>query len=318
MRSCLIGGAGLLGSHLAAVLLASGRTVVVLDPRPPRVRQPGVEYVVGHYEDSESFARTLATCDEWLDLAYATQPKTSFEDPLHDLLGNVPAAVALFRRALKSDHLHRILFVSSGGTVYGPVRHWPIPESADTNPISPYGITKLTIEKYAFMYHRTHGLPALVVRPSNAYGPGQLPFTGQGFIATAIGSAIRGQGVPVFGGGQTVRDYIYVEDLARGILAALDHGAPGEAYNLGTGNGLSNMAVLQALAPIARRHGRELVIDHQPARGFDVPVNVLDISKIAHATGWRPVVAFDAGLARTWEAIESAFMARPAVSGGPA
>lgn len=307
MRSCLIGGAGLIGSYLTPALLAGGRDVVVLDPRCPGCRLPGAEYVLGHYEDAGLFARTLAGCDEWIDLAYATQPKTSFEDPLHDLMGNVPAAVALFERALESDRLRRVLFVSSGGTVYGPVTQWPIPEVAATQPISPYGITKLTIEKYAFMFHRTRGLPALVVRPGNAYGPGQMPFTGQGFIATAIGSVLRGQPVPVFGGGNTVRDYLYVEDLARGILAVLEHGQPGEAYNLGTGVGLSNLQVLEALAPIARCRGHEVAIDHQPARGFDVPVNVLDIGKVTRATGWRPFMPFGEGLARTWDAIAATY-----------
>lgn len=307
MRSCLIGGSGLIGSFLVPVLQASGREVVVLDPRIPARRLDGVEYVAGHYEDADLFARTLSGCEEWIDLAYATQPKTSFDDPLHDLLGNVPAAVALFKRALESKHLRRVLFVSSGGTVYGPSTHWPIPESAPTQPISPYGITKLTIEKYAFMFHRTCGLPALVVRPSNAYGPGQMPFTGQGFIATAIGSVLSGRAIPVFGGGQTVRDYLYVDDLARGILAVLEHGQPGEAYNLGCGVGLSNMQVLEALTPIARDHGHELVIDPQPARGFDVPVNVLDIAKVGAATGWSPRMPFAEGLARTWDAIAATF-----------
>ncbi len=311
MRSCLIGGAGLIGSYLTPALLASGRDVVVLDPRGPGCRLPGADYVIGHYEDADLFARTLAGCDEWIDLAYATQPKTSFEDPLHDLMANVPAAVALFKRALESDRLSRVLFVSSGGTVYGPVTQWPIPEMAATQPISPYGITKLTIEKYAFMFHRTRGLPALVVRPGNAYGPGQMPFTGQGFIATAIGSVLRGQPVPVFGGGTAVRDYLYAEDLARGILAVLEHGQPGEAYNLGTGIGLSNMQVLEALTPIARYRGHEVTIDHQPARGFDVPVNVLDISKTTQTTGWRPSIPFGEGLSRTWDAVARAYAALP-------
>jgi len=307
MRSCLIGGAGFIGSYLTPVLLASGRAVVVLDPRSPLRRLPGAEYVIGHYEDAGLFARTLAGCEEWIDLAYVTQPKTSFEDPLHDLMGNVPAAVALFKRALDSDRLRRVLFVSSGGTVYGPTAHQPTPESSQTQPISPYGITKLTIEKYAFMFHRTRGLPALVVRPSNAYGPGQVPFTDQGFVATAIGSILRRQPVPVFGGGGTVRDYLYAEDLAAGILAVLESGQPGEAYNLGTGMGLSNLQVLEALAPIAHSRGLEVAIDQRPARGFDVSVNVLDITKVTQTTGWRPLMPFEEGLERTWEAIAATF-----------
>lgn len=304
---CLIGGGGLIGKQLAPILLASGREVIVLDRRPPVQAMPEIRYIVGHYADETAFNQVMAESDEIIDLAYATQPKTSFDDPLQDLLGNVPPAVALFTRALQSDRLCRVLFVSSGGTVYGPVSSYPIPETETTQPISPYGITKLTIEKYAFMFHRTRGLPALVVRPANAYGPGQMPFTGQGFIATAIGAVLSGQAIPVFGGGTTVRDYLYVDDLARGILAVLEYGAVGEAYNLGTGIGLSNMQVLEAMTPLARSRGHEIVLDQQPARGFDVPANVLDIAKVAKATGWTPRTAFSEGLERTWDAIAATF-----------
>jgi UDP-glucose 4-epimerase len=303
----LIGGGGLIGQQLVPILLASGREVIVLDRRPVSHPLPEVRYILGHYADEAAFSDVMARSDEIVDLAYATQPKTSFDDPLQDLLGNVAPAVALFERALASDRLRRLLFVSSGGTVYGPVSTWPIKEDAATQPISPYGITKLTIEKYAFMFHCTRGLPALVVRPANAYGPGQLPFTGQGFIATAIGSVLSGQAIPVFGGGTTVRDYLYVADLARGFMAVLERGTPGEAYNLGTGVGRSNMQVLEALVPLARSHGHEVVLDHMPARGFDVPTNVLDIAKITRATGWSPDTPFEDGLARTWDAIAATF-----------
>lgn len=310
LRCCLIGGGGFIGHHLIPVLLGGGRQVTVLDRKVPTTLIPEVEYIVGQYDDDSIFSRVLERSDELIDLAYATKPKTSFDDPLLDLQSNVPAAVALFRKALLSKRLRRIVFVSSGGTVYGPTESWPIPEDAPTHPISPYGITKLTIENYAFMFHRTHGLPVLVVRPSNAYGPGQMPFTGQGFIATAIGSALLDKPLPLFGGGKTVRDYIYVDDLARGILAALDNGVPGEAYNLGTGIGLSNLEIVEALRPLALAHGHELILEHHPERGFDVPVNVLDIGKISCTTGWRPIVPLEAGLAQTWESI-AASLAHP-------
>lgn len=298
----LIGGGGLIGRHLIPALRAVGREVIVLDRRPCPPGFPEGEYVVGHYGDEASFSRTLARSDEIVDLAYASQPKTSFDDPIADLLDNVPPTVALFQRALNSDRLRRILFVSSGGTVYGPVSHCPIAEDAPTQPISPYGITKLAIEKYAFMFHRTSGLPVVVVRPSNAYGPGQVPFTGQGFVATAMGFVLQGKPVPVFGEG-TVRDYIYVTDLALGIAAVLDRGKNGEAYNLGTGIGLSNRDVLEALRPIASAAGFKVEVETLPSRQFDVPVNVLDIAKVANTTGWHPTMSFHEGLTHMWNAI---------------
>lgn len=298
---CLIGGGGLIGSRLVPRMLAAGREVIVLDRKAPLRPIPGVEYMVGHYADLVVFDRVMRRSEEIVDLAYASQPKTSFDEPLADLEENVPPAVALFRRALTSDRLQRILFVSSGGTVYGPTEHLPITEDAPTQPISPYGITKLTIEKYAFMFHRTHGLPVLVVRPGNAYGPGQKPFSSQGFIATAIGSVLLGKSIPVFG--NTVRDYLYVDDLAAGIAAVLQGGKNGEAYNLGTGLGTSNLDVLEMLRPIATRHGREVLVNILPARGFDVPANVLDIAKIKRTVGWTPTMPFASGLELTWDSI---------------
>ena len=304
---CLIGGGGLIGRHLVPILQASGREVVVYDHYPPEANFPDTKYIVAQYDDESLLQSLLTRCEEIVDMAYASHHKSNFENPITDLINNAPTSVAIFQWALNCRCLRRILFVSSGGTVYGPTTQWPTQETATNQPISPFGITNLTLEKYAFMFHHTRGLPALVVRPGNAYGPGQMPFTGQGFIATAIGSVMRGQPVPVFGGGATVRDYIYVEDLARGILAALERGQLGEAYNLGTGVGLSNMQVLTAIESIAHAHGHghEVMIEHHPARGFDVPINILDCSKITNGTGWQPCVAFDKGLAQTWAAISA-------------
>lgn len=306
-RCCLTGGAGFIGTYLARVLSASGRDVLVLDRRHPVQPVTGVTYLIGQHDDPDVFANVLAGCSELVDLAYATQPKTSFDDPLFDLQGNVPAAVALFRQAAAQSHLDRLVFVSSGGTVYGPTASWPTPESAANHPISPYGITKLTIENYALMYYRIQGLPVQIVRPSNAYGPGQLPFSGQGFVATAIGSILKGLPIPVFGGGVTIRDYLYVEDLARGILAVLDAGQTGEIYNLGAGCGHSNLDVLELLGKLAATRGYDMQLDQQPARGFDVPANVLDIGKVCAATGWCPQVPLEQGLAFTWDAIAAGF-----------
>lgn len=303
---CLIGGGGLIGRHLVPILRASGREVIVYDHHPPGVDFPDTEYIAGQYSDESLLQPLLTRCEEIVDMAYASHHKSDFKNPISDLLNNAPPSVNLFKWALNCDHLRRILFISSGGTVYGPAISLPIPETATNQPISPFGITNLTLEKYAFMFHLTNNLPAVVVRPGNAYGPGQAPFTGQGFIATAIGSVLAGKSIPVFGGG-TVRDYLYVEDLANGILAVLEHGEVGEAYNLGSGVGLGNPQVLEALTPIAREHGYELCVDAQPARGFDVPVNILDVEKVARATGWRAQMPFATGLRRTWEAIAATF-----------
>src|SRR5208283_5085757 len=131
------------------------------------------------YGDRSFLADLLKDVDEVVNLAYSTVPKTSFEDPVQDILSNLPSAVNLFLATSQSS-VQRLVLVSSGGTVYGKAASLPIVETHPTNPISPYGITKLAIEKYAVMYHNHTGLPVVVLRPGNAFGEGQRPFTGQG------------------------------------------------------------------------------------------------------------------------------------------
>ena len=172
------------------------------------------------------------------------------------------------------------MLVSSGGTVYGEANELPVPETHPTKPISPYGVTKLTLENYAYLYAATHGLKFVCVRPTNAYGVGQRPFGGQGFIATALASTMHGQAIKIFGQNGTVRDYIYVSDLASGIVSALEKGCLSETYNLGSGVGLSNMDVINAIFPLMKAIGCDICVENLPERTFDVEANVLDSTKL--------------------------------------
>jgi UDP-glucose 4-epimerase len=303
-RLLIIGGAGFIGGYLTRRLLDGDREVTVLGRRPASdVALPlGARYLEGDYGDVELLRRALGGADAVVDLAYSTVPQTSFEDPVFDIVSNLPASVQLLREAAGLE-VGRVLLVSSGGTVYGVASSLPIGEDHPTNPISPYGITKLTIEKYAGMLARTTGLDVVTVRPGNAYGEGQLPFTGQGFVATAIHSILRRRPIAVFGRAGSIRDYIHVSDIADAIVAALDFGIAGEVYNVGSGEGRSNLDVLAALNPLAAAAGFEVATRFDSARPFDVPANVLDSRKLLDATGWRPRVAFADGIRETWEAI---------------
>lgn len=303
MRCCVIGGAGFIGTWLVRQLLASGREVIVLGRRlePPPGFPAAARYVVGGHGDT-TLRSLLAQVDEIVDLAYATVPQTSYADPVFDILANLPPTVGLLEEA-RDLQLRKMVIVSSGGTVYGQVDRLPIVESSPTNPVSPYGITKLTIEKYALMFHRLHGVPVSIARPANAYGVGQKPFTGQGFIATAMGSIIKGNDVTVFGEFGTVRDYIHVQDVAQGIVAVLEQGGAGEVYNLGSGVGRSNLQVLEAIAPLAARQRLPLEIKFAPTRRFDVAANVLDCTKLSACSGWAPKVDFADGLEAMWTSI---------------
>ncbi len=304
--ACLvIGGGGFIGSHLVSRLLSGARKVTVLgrSSAPRHALPAGTPYVAGDFGDADLIRDLLQSHDEVIHLAYATVPNTSFDNPLGDLLENLPATVQLFAEVAARGR--RLLLLSSGGTVYGEGSSLPITEAHQTLPISPYGVTKLTLEKYAYLYCVTHGLNVVCVRPSNAFGEGQVPFSGQGFVATAIASGLRGEAVRIFGPQGSVRDYIHVADLAEGIISALDRGAPGQTYNLGTGQGRSNLQVVEAIRPLLRDIGCELRTVHEPARVFDVHQNILDSSRLRMQTGWTQKVAFEEGLRRTRDWLRS-------------
>ena len=299
LHTLVIGGAGFIGTHLVPELLATGRRVTILDRRAvPLPELPeSVPYVVGDFGRCELIRELLGSHEEVIHLAYASVPNTSFEDPFSDLLENLPPTVQLFAEVAAKGG--KLIFVSSGGTVYGEATRLPIREDHPTKPISPYGVTKLTLENYAHLYAVTHGLKFVCLRPANAFGEGQRPFTGQGFIATAMASIMHGQPVRIFGQRGTVRDYVYVSDLTAGIVSALERGRLAETYNLGSGVGRSNMDVIEAISPLMKEAGDNVRVENLPERAFDVKANVLDSGKLQKHTDWKPQVEFGEGLLRT-------------------
>lgn len=300
--TCVIGGAGFIGRAVVNILIASGRQVLVVGRNELSQSLPlGVRYLRNSPQNEDVMRQALMASTEVVDLAYSTSPGTSFQDPVNDILANVPETVRLFEIAASMPHLQKFVWISSGGTVYGKTAAWAIDENHPTQPLSPYGITKLALEKYAHLYFDTANLPIVCVRPANAYGEGQRPYAAQGFIATAIASILDQRELTLFGEHGTVRDYLHITDMARGIVAALDAGHPGEIYNLGSSHGLTNREILELLEPLAKRVGRTVRTAVLPARPFDVPVNILDCNKLRRVSGWQPHFSITDGLAQTWD-----------------
>lgn len=302
MACCVIGGTGFIGRVVVRKLLDRGRGVRVIGRRAqaPTHLDGRAEYLSGDYGNYEFMESALDGMDEIVDLAYSTVPKSSFDDPVHDITYNLPQAVSLLQAVAARQGIRKLLIVSSGGTVYGDALNLPITEDHPTNPISPYGITKLAAEKYGLMYRRLYDLPVVIVRPGNAYGEWQLPFRGQGFIATAIATILRRGQITVFGGDQIVRDYVYVEDVADGIISAMESGRPGYCYNLGSGVGRTTNQILQLISEHADIFGYPVRIKQQPVRPFDVLMNVLDSGRLRDETGWKDAVDLREGIARAW------------------
>jgi len=302
MRLLIVGGAGFIGRRLLERLAISGGREVLVTGRSPHPKVSlgaGVSYRQVMPEQTEIYADLVDWADEVVDFAYSSVPQTSFDDPVRDVLDNLPFNVALIKMASERS-LRKFVFVSSGGTVYGHPLRLPIDETHPTNPISPYGITKLAVEKYGLMYWRSRGLKFVALRPGNPYGPGQIGGRGQGFIATAMRQALDGKPITIFGERGTVRDYIYVDDLAAGIVAALNSADAGSVLNIGSGVGIDNRQMLDIIDKMTTRDGITLEVLTAPDRGFDVSANVLDASKLRNLSGWEPKVTVESGLEKTW------------------
>jgi UDP-glucose 4-epimerase len=303
LTTCILGGLGFIGRVVVSELIQRGdrKIIIVGREKNPTHIPAQVQYIQHPPEATSDLIRqTLSNCDEVIDLAYATVPQTSFQNPVNDILVNVPEAVRLFEIAALLP-LRKFIWISSGGTVYGPSQTIPITEDHPTKPISPYGITKLTVEKYAYLYYHMYKLPIVCIRPSNAFGEGQRVYAGQGFIGTAIASLLDGKVLNIFGPEGTIRDYLHVHDMARGIVAALIKGQPGEVYNLGSGKGYSNIEIVNLLSSFAAAQGIKAKVELLPERPFDVKINVLDSSKLRHITGWQPISSFEEKLRQTWQ-----------------
>jgi UDP-glucose 4-epimerase len=298
---CLIGGAGFIGRHLVHYLHSKGNEISVIGRSgiSDNIFPPDVAYFAGDYGDEKFLLDVINDVDCVVNLAYSSALKLSFEDPIKDLMVNLPPNNTLFK-SIHQTSVKKLIFVSSGGTVYGKATSLPIHEDHPTNPISSYGITKLVIEKYALMYHELSDLPVICVRPSNVYGEGQKPYTGQGFIPTAIASVLDGREITIFGQTGTIRDYIHVSDTVRGIVSAAEFGSPGDIYNIGTGIGKTNREILKIISQHAKAADLEVKIKPMPTRSFDVPANVLDSARLKSVSGWQPEISLEEGISRMW------------------
>jgi UDP-glucose 4-epimerase len=301
MRCLVTGGGGFLGSHLVERLVADGHAVRVLDIRPAQQSTPsGVEWLEGDFSHREVGAHAVAGCEAMFHLASTTIPKTATDDPVFDVNTNIAGSIGLLQAAVKHG-VKRVLFLSSGGTVYGIPKSVPIPETHATNPVSAYGISKLAIEKYFGMFHHLHGLPYCILRLANPFGPRQRPEGAQGVVTAFVAHVVRGEELPIWGDGSVVRDYLYVADSVDAIARALDSSHCG-VVNVGAGAGLSLNEVIERIEGTLGKKARRKYL---PGRAFDVPANVLDNRLAAEILGWKPRTSFEQGVRDTADYFEA-------------
>lgn len=300
MRALVIGGNGFIGSGLVDRLRAMSYQTRVLDQSSPRsdVDWHDVDYVVGNLLDSRLLPSLLNGIDIVFHLASSTVPGTSNLDPIADVQSNLVGALNLCT-AMIAVGQRRLVYFSSGGTVYGDPQQLPVPETHPLHPISSYGVVKVAIENYLLMYEQLGNLDPLILRPSNPYGPRQSGAGLQGVIAAFLGKARLNEGVHIWGDGEVIRDYLHIDDLIA-FAAAAGVGRQTGLVNVGSGQGHS---LNQIVNLVRAATGAALPVTYAPKRDFDVAEIVLDISRAKAEFGWQPSVSLSNGIQATWQAI---------------
>lgn len=300
-RVVIFGGGGFIGSHLAEDLVHSGHQVRVFDKTNCNWRnlaavQADVEIVEGDFQNVVDVREALRDRSAIIHLVSATLPHTSNENPTYDMESNVVSSLRLLDEA-RSLGIGRVLFISSGGTIYGRAMQLPIPEDHPTDPLCSYGIGKLAIEKYLALYRHLHGLDYHVLRLSNPYGERQNPAAAQGAVGVFLNRVFRGQPIEIWGTGEVVRDYVYIRDAVRAFRLVLEKNPAERVFNVGSGAGTSINALVDEIAATT---GRKVEVIRKPGRPIDVPANVLDTGRIQKAVGWTCETTLRRGLESTW------------------
>ena len=295
MSVCIIGGNGFLGSHITDALLEAGQRVRSFDLRPEPFRAPldGVEYVAGDVTDPEAVRTAVKGARVVIHALTTTTPKTSNEKPIFDIETNLIPVVQMLQ-ACVAEGIERVVYLSSGGTVYGVPQVSPIPETHPTNPICSYAVVKLAVEHYLGMFTALHSLDHICLRLSNPYGPRQNPNAAQGAVAVFAANALRGDPLTIWGDGSVIRDFIDVRDAADAVRAAALGPARNITLNLGSGEGTSLNGIVTAIEAVL---GRSVAVERTTGRSFDVPRSVLDIGFTLDNLNWRPRIDLGQGIA---------------------
>jgi UDP-glucose 4-epimerase len=294
VRALVLGGNGFIGSHIVDQLLTMGADVTVYDRSRERYRSPlrGVTYVRGELGNRGELENTIARgVDVVVHLISSTVPKTSNDDPIFDVQMNLVESLALFDLCVKHQ-VGRVVFISSGGTVYGVPKSSPICEDHPTEPICSYGIVKLSIEKYLQLYQSLYGLNYIVLRLANPYGPRQDPATIQGVTSVFIGKVLRAESIRLWGDGTIVRDFVNVRDIAELCAKAAFSSVQG-IFNAGTGVGTS---IRELIRLIGDELQTEPEVIQEPGRVFDVPSVILCSERAHREFAWRPTTSLSSGI----------------------
>lgn len=298
MNVLVLGGNGFIGSHIVDQLLQAGHSVRVYDRSPEKFRDPlpDVDYRLGDFGDTFFVAEALEGIDVVYHLISTTTPATSNLDPVTDINSNLIGTISLLNNMCEAE-VKKIIFLSSGGTVYGNPERIPIDENEQLKPICSYGVVKVAIEKYLHMYEQLYGLKHVIIRAANPYGPRQGHGGVQGLIGTLLKKAIHDKELSIWGDGSIIRDYIYITDLAKLCICAIEESSAG-IFNAGSGEGKSVNDILALINTIL---GKDARVRYISGRAFDVRQIALDIGRASQQFDWQPKIDLKSGISLYYE-----------------
>lgn len=308
MNCLVLGGGGFIGLNLCEALLENKHSVRVFER--PRLKievkrgeeveskvLSALEWVEGDFSNPADIRAAVDGCDVVFHLICTTLPKTSNDNPIYDIESNVISTVRLLDAA-RANKVKKILFISSGGTVYGIPQQIPIPETHPTDPICSYGIAKLAIEKYLGLYHHLYGLDYCILRVANPFGRLQRVASSQGAVAVFLHRALKNEPIEIWGDGSVIRDYVYISDVVGAFLKAMNNTGKFRIFNIGSGRGHSLNELLDIIEALIGYKVRRV---YKEGRTLDVPINMLDISKARDWLDWQPRTLLKDGLMKTLE-----------------
>jgi len=302
-ENCIIyGGGGFIGSHLAEELLERGYNVTIFDKiKFSKENIEGfigkVKIIEGDFNNEFDLLGSLENIDYVYHLVSSTLPATSNDNPLYDAESNLLSTLKLLQDIVRRK-IKKIVFLSSGGTVYGVPDEIPVKENHPRKPLCSYGIIKKTIEDYLYLFNYLYGLNYNVFRLSNPYGERQNPMYAQGVIPVFLKKIILGEEIAIWGDGSVTRDYIYIKDAVKPLAQSLEYSGNHKIFNLGSGAGLALNDIVDIIQKVT---GMKFKIKYLPGRNFDVPVNVLDVNLVKKEFGFEQSFGIVDGIGKTYE-----------------
>ena len=306
MTTCVIfGGNGFIGSHLAERLVREGYEVKIFDSFKTGTSNidsiiDNIEIIKGDFLNKEDLSCALKNVDYVFHYISTTNPATSAKNPIFDVESNIIGSVRLFQTA-SENNIEKIIFPSSGGTIYGEINENHIKETNPLNPINPYAISKLTIEKYLHYYKHSFGVDFVILRYSNPYGERQNPLGTQGVIPIFLNKIKNKEPPVIYGNGSAIRDYIYISDAIDATMAVLNSSTEETIFNVGSGQETSLNQLVSIMSEVTGHSIHPLYVENS---GIYLPKIVLDISRIRKETGWGPRTSIKEGIHKTWKWIQ--------------